>query len=62
VTNSNPMGPALVGNLTHPQQTDAKKVLDGMLRDRSGGDAPAVLNAEINVGIGAKSRIEGRKQ
>jgi ubiquinone/menaquinone biosynthesis C-methylase UbiE len=62
VTNSNPMGPALVGNLTQAQQTDVKKVLDGMLRDRSGGDAPAVLNAEINVGIGAKSRIKGRKQ
>ena len=62
VTNSNPMGPALVGNLTQAQQTDVKKVLDGMLGERSGGDAPAVLNAEINVGIGAKSRIEGRKQ
>jgi hypothetical protein len=62
VTNSNPMGPALVGNLTDAQQTDVKKVLDGMLRERSGGDAPAVLNAEIKVGIGAKSRIEGRRQ
>jgi SAM-dependent methyltransferase len=62
VTNSNPMGPALVGTLTEAQQTDVKKVLDGMLGERSDGDAAAVLNAEINIGIGAKSRIEGRKR
>jgi hypothetical protein len=62
VTNSNPMGPALVGSLTQAQQTAVKKVLDGMLGERSDGDAPAVLNAKINIGAGEKSRIEGRKQ
>lgn len=54
VTNSNPIGQAMVGNLTEEQRTDVKKVLDGMLGERSGGGPTAVLATEVNVGIGVK--------
>jgi ubiquinone/menaquinone biosynthesis C-methylase UbiE len=54
VTNSNPIGQAMVANLPQAQRTDVQKVLDGMLRERSGGGPTAVLTAEVNVGIGVK--------
>jgi hypothetical protein len=31
-----------------------RQVLDGMLRERSGGGPDAVLHADINLGIGTK--------
>jgi hypothetical protein len=31
-----------------------REVLDGMLRERSGGSAPAVLENSVNIGIGTK--------
>ena len=30
------------------------QVLDGMLRERSGGNGPAVLTAPLNIGVGTK--------
>ncbi|MGH9176042.1 MAG: class I SAM-dependent methyltransferase [Vicinamibacterales bacterium] len=54
VTSSNPIGAMLVADLTEEQRTAARQVLDGMLRERSGGSGPAVLNNEVNIGIGAK--------
>ena len=50
---SNPMGGALVANLTDDQRTEVKTVLDGMLRERSSGDG-GVLTTDVNVGIGTK--------
>jgi SAM-dependent methyltransferase len=50
---SNPMGRMLVANLTEEQQTGVREVLEGMLRERSNGDA-AILNIDINIGIGTK--------
>ena len=31
-----------------------RQVLDGMLRERSGGNGPAVLTAPLNIGVGTK--------
>jgi ubiquinone/menaquinone biosynthesis C-methylase UbiE len=54
VTNSNPIGQAMVANLTQAQRTEVQKVLDGMLGERSGGGPTAVLTTEVNVAIGVK--------
>jgi ubiquinone/menaquinone biosynthesis C-methylase UbiE len=54
VTNSNPIGAMLVADLTEEQRAEVQKVLDGMLRERSGGGPDAVLNTEVNIGIGMK--------
>ena len=51
-TSSNPIGARLVGGLTPQQRTDVGQVLDGMLRERSGGGPGAVLHADINIGTG----------
>ena len=52
VTSSNPIGSALVADLTAEQTADARRVLDGMLRERSGGSPDAVLHIDINMGVG----------
>jgi hypothetical protein len=49
---SNPIGAQLVGGLTEAQEGDAVRVLDGMLRERSGGSPNALLHTAINVGTG----------
>jgi ubiquinone/menaquinone biosynthesis C-methylase UbiE len=54
VTNSNPIGAAIVAGLTDGQRSDVERVLDGMLRERSRGGPAAVLNNEVNIGIGTK--------
>jgi hypothetical protein len=54
VTNSNPIGAMLVADLTEKQRAATEQVLDGMLRERSGGGPAAVLNTEVNIGIGQK--------
>lgn len=51
-TSSNPIGAQLVADLTPDQRADVQRVLDGMLRERSGGGPGAVLHAQINVGAG----------
>ncbi len=50
----NPIPGMLVAELTDEQCTDVIKVLDGMVRERSGGNGPAVLTAPVNIGIGTK--------
>jgi ubiquinone/menaquinone biosynthesis C-methylase UbiE len=52
VTSSNPLGAATVADLTAEQKADTRRVLDGMLRERSGGTPEAVLHIAINVGVG----------
>jgi ubiquinone/menaquinone biosynthesis C-methylase UbiE len=54
VTASNPAAQKLAGPLGQEQRTEVKRVLDGMLRERSGGTSEAVLSNEMNIGIGRK--------
>ncbi|NIJ12913.1 ubiquinone/menaquinone biosynthesis C-methylase UbiE [Saccharomonospora amisosensis] len=54
VTSSNPIGARLVADLTEQQRADVLRVLDGVLRERSGGAPEAVLHTRINVGTGTK--------
>jgi ubiquinone/menaquinone biosynthesis C-methylase UbiE len=53
VTHSNPMGAEMVADLTAEQKGMVHHVLDGMLRERSGG-GPAILHNEVNIAIGTK--------
>lgn len=50
----NPIPGMLVADLTEQQQARLRHVLDGMLRERSGGNGPAVLTNPVNIGIGKK--------
>lgn len=52
VTFSNPIGAQLVATLTEAQRGDVLGVLDGILRERSGGRPGAVLTAEVHIGTG----------
>jgi ubiquinone/menaquinone biosynthesis C-methylase UbiE len=54
VLNGNPIPGMLVADLDVEQQATLREVLDGMLRERSGGSAPAVLENSVNIGIGTK--------
>lgn len=54
VTHSNPLGAALVADLTEPQRADVRQVAEGMLRERSQGRPEATLTAEMNVGLGRR--------
>lgn len=53
VLSSNPMGNAMVANLTDEQRTEVKAVLDGMLRERSNGNG-GTINVAVNVGVATK--------
>jgi SAM-dependent methyltransferase len=50
----NPIPSMLVADLTDRQREDIIQVLDGMVRERSGGNGPAVLTAPLNIGVGTK--------
>jgi SAM-dependent methyltransferase len=50
----NPIPGMLVADLTNEQRADIIQVLDGMVRERSGGNGPAVLIAPLNIGVGTK--------
>lgn len=50
----NPIGGQLVDDLTEEQRATIRRILDGMLRERSDGSEPAVLNNAVNIGIGVK--------
>lgn len=49
-TSSNPIAAQLVAGLPDARRSEAIEVLDGMLRERSGGQPGARLHAEMNVG------------
>lgn len=51
---SNPIGAKLAASLPPEQQAQVRRVLDGMLRERSGGSEGAVLHTEINLGRGTR--------
>lgn len=50
----NPIPSMLVADLTDRQREDIVQVLDGMVRERSGGNGAAVLTAPLNIGVGTK--------
>ena len=52
---SNPIAGMLLADLTDEQKTTLRQVLDGMLRERSGGNRPAVLTGPVNIAIGTTS-------
>ena len=52
VLNSNPIAGMIVGDLMPGQQATVRQVLDRMIRERSGGQGPAVLTAPLNIGVG----------
>ena len=54
VLHSNPIARLLTAHLTPQQSTDIRQVLDGMLRERSGGSGPAILTNPVHIGIGTK--------
>jgi len=51
---SNPIPNMLVAEFTDRQREAVIRVLDGMIRERSGGNGVAVLTAPLNIGVGTK--------
>jgi ubiquinone/menaquinone biosynthesis C-methylase UbiE len=51
---SNPIAGLLTAHLTPEQKTDMRQILDGMLRERSGHNGPAILTNPVHIGIGTK--------
>ena len=51
---SNPLAGVVVSDLTEPQRASVRRVLDGMLRERSRGEGPATLTNPVNIAIGTK--------
>ncbi|HSI91898.1 MAG TPA: methyltransferase domain-containing protein [Jiangellaceae bacterium] len=52
IRSSNPIGAQLAAGLTAEQQAEVRRVLDDMIRERSGGTPGGVLHAALNIGIG----------
>jgi len=50
----NPIPGMLVADLTDGQRADIIRVLDGLIRERSGGEGSAMLTAPVNIGVGTK--------
>jgi ubiquinone/menaquinone biosynthesis C-methylase UbiE len=50
----NPIPGMIVGDLSEEQRARLRQVLDGILREHAGGDAPANLTNRVNIGIGVK--------
>lgn len=54
VENTNPIGAALVADLTEQQRSAVQEALDTTLQEHSRGNGPAVLTTKMNIGIGTK--------
>lgn len=52
--NSNPVGKQIVAGLSDEQAALVQAELDGLLRERSGGDEAAALRCAVHIGIGTK--------
>jgi len=50
----NPIVETVVADLTDGQRETLRQVLDGMIRERSGGNGKAVLTNAVHIGIGTK--------
>ena len=51
---SNPIPEMIVQDFTDEQRHRLRQVLDGMLRERSGGNGPVVLTNRVHIGIGTR--------
>jgi ubiquinone/menaquinone biosynthesis C-methylase UbiE len=51
---SNPIPGMLTAELTEDQRATVRKLLNGMVRERSAGTGSAVLTAPVNIGVGTK--------
>jgi len=54
LTNSNPIARLLIADVSDAQRAEVRQVLDGMVRERSGGRGVAVLTNPVHIGIGVK--------
>ena len=54
VLHGNPIPGMLVADLEDEQRARLRQILDVMLRERSGGNGPAILTNPVHVGIGIK--------
>lgn len=54
IISSNPIAKLALSQATEAQVEDVQRVLEGLIRERSGGEPSVTLNAEINIGIGTK--------
>lgn len=54
ITSGHPIAVQLTSGLTNEQRTEVQQVLDGMFRERSGGEPKAVIHTEMNIGTGTK--------
>jgi SAM-dependent methyltransferase len=52
IMSSNPIAGQLTAKLSAEQREQLEQVLDGMLRERSGGQTGAVLRSQVNIGRG----------
>jgi ubiquinone/menaquinone biosynthesis C-methylase UbiE len=50
----NPIPGMIVQDFTDEQRDRLRQVLDGMLRERSGGNGPVVLTNRVHIGIGTR--------
>lgn len=51
---SNPIGAMLVGGFDAAQRADVRDALERRLRERAGGNGPAVLTNPVHIGFGTK--------
>jgi hypothetical protein len=56
LVHSNPIVGTILAelDLTGEQTATVQEALDGLVRERAGGNGPAVVTAPINIGIGTK--------
>lgn len=54
VVNSNPIVGMIIADLSQAQEAVVRESLDAMLRERSGGNGPAVLTNPVHIAIGTK--------
>jgi ubiquinone/menaquinone biosynthesis C-methylase UbiE len=50
----NPIADVILADLSEDQRARLRAVLDGMLRERAGGERRAVLTNAVNIGVGTK--------
>jgi ubiquinone/menaquinone biosynthesis C-methylase UbiE len=50
----NPISDVILADLSEDQRARLREVLDGMLRERAGGDGRTVLASAVNIGAGRK--------
>ena len=60
--NSHPLGIEVANELTHTQQDGLRQALDRLLRERAGGQGPAVLTHPVLLGTGTKAVRRSRQR